>query len=47
MGQSMPNPTDKPKLQDLFIMSSKIFIGDERNRPIIIGRSRMQEVVKE
>jgi hypothetical protein len=44
--QSMASQTDKPQLQDLFIMPSIISIGDEQSISIFIGRSTKQEVAK-
>jgi len=43
----MANQIDKLKLQDLFIMPSKISIGDKQSGPIFIGRSHTQEVARE
>ncbi len=42
----MGSRTDKPQLQDPFIMPSRISIGDKQSIPIFIGRNIDQEVAK-
>jgi hypothetical protein len=42
----MASRIDKPQLQDLFIMSSRISIGEKQSIPIFIGRNVKQEVTQ-